>query len=718
MTTTTFKGARYIVKFADPIEWDATRAYEAIESVQHEGFTYISKQPVPVGVQIDNEAFWLCWADPNAQMEQLRQLVSGYVDDVEAMQVLIPASDFSAESTVKDYIDTAITDVSGIIPANAFNSTDTVKKYIDDADYKRAIVFNTIADMKASDILQFGMICHTNGFYASGDGGAAWYKIGNSGTANEMDVIACGELFASYIPQDEIIAAQFGCVENADISENMSIMLDYNLPINGMNKSYIMNNPVYAPKIFKLKNTKINFNHTATGFFIRADNTDYKSPLTRIIDEVEIENCEFYNAIDINTGNVDSYSAAMPIYAKHVKVIDSIFRDNECNGLMLYGENASAFENVYINNCIAFNNGSYNQNTSTRIKTAMGIGSYQDVNNYNSHVSIENCVCYENANSGIGFHGLNNVHIHDCKCYTNFEHGITVQSALKAVIANCISFNNSIRQIRIQGDWNISPTYCKNIIVSNCILNGNNIFGIGGGCSGIVIDNCIIVKETSGNIISLDPMGKWDNNITVKNCKITFPEDVYYQKKALLAQLTACEQDVICIDNIVNNVINPIDGEVLNRTDTIEPTQLFITALPYIYGLADSVPTINTSQLTVSENEYTTEAGSGYLYADIPLSEIKKYVAFYIEGEYTHINSNSNNGIRPQMRGGANTIEFSNRTAAQSCKVSNTKCKYCMVLDKTELEEVYTDSTTIRFRFIVSNVIGDTFKLDKILLFK
>ena len=87
-----YVGERYITKFADPIQWDANRAYEQIEAVQHEGFTYISKQPVPAGVQIDNEEFWLLWADPNAQMEQLRQYVETFdgritenTDDIEQL---------------------------------------------------------------------------------------------------------------------------------------------------------------------------------------------------------------------------------------------------------------------------------------------------------------------------------------------------------------------------------------------------------------------------------------------------------------------------------------------------------------------------------------------------------------------------------------------------------------------------------------------------------
>ena len=82
MSTTTFKGARYIVKFYD--SWDSANSYEAIVAVLHEGCTYLSKQPVPAGVQIDNTEFWLKWADPNAQMEQLYQLVQEYKAQVES----------------------------------------------------------------------------------------------------------------------------------------------------------------------------------------------------------------------------------------------------------------------------------------------------------------------------------------------------------------------------------------------------------------------------------------------------------------------------------------------------------------------------------------------------------------------------------------------------------------------------------------------------------
>lgn len=112
MSTTMFKGARYLVKFDG--EWSADNAYEAIVAVKHNAYTYLSKQPVPVGVQIDNTDFWLCWADPNAQMEELRQLVLQYKDAADQAAIdatnainLIGDGFSSPDNTVTDFANDA-----------------------------------------------------------------------------------------------------------------------------------------------------------------------------------------------------------------------------------------------------------------------------------------------------------------------------------------------------------------------------------------------------------------------------------------------------------------------------------------------------------------------------------------------------------------------------------------------------------------------------------
>lgn len=68
--------------------------------------------------------------------------------------------------------------------------------------------FDTIAGMQADSNLQAGDICHTNGFHSAGDGGAAFYKIATSGTANGMDVLACGDVFANLVITESYVTPE------------------------------------------------------------------------------------------------------------------------------------------------------------------------------------------------------------------------------------------------------------------------------------------------------------------------------------------------------------------------------------------------------------------------------------------------------------------------------------------------------------------------------
>lgn len=72
--------------------------------------------------------------------------------------------------------------------------------------------FETVAAMQAATYLEAGMTCHTNGFHTSGDGGAAYYTVSASGTANGMDVLACaGGLIATLVVTEPYVTPeQFG----------------------------------------------------------------------------------------------------------------------------------------------------------------------------------------------------------------------------------------------------------------------------------------------------------------------------------------------------------------------------------------------------------------------------------------------------------------------------------------------------------------------------
>lgn len=73
MSVREYIGARYIMKFADPIQHDSTKSYEPLTVVQYEGASYISRKAVPVGIAITNTEYWIRMADFNAQIELYRQ---------------------------------------------------------------------------------------------------------------------------------------------------------------------------------------------------------------------------------------------------------------------------------------------------------------------------------------------------------------------------------------------------------------------------------------------------------------------------------------------------------------------------------------------------------------------------------------------------------------------------------------------------------------------
>lgn len=80
--TRQYVGARYVPKFANPIEWDAERIYEPLEMVTYLNNTYTSKKPVPQGIEITNKEYWVITGNYNAQVEQYRQQVEALGEDV------------------------------------------------------------------------------------------------------------------------------------------------------------------------------------------------------------------------------------------------------------------------------------------------------------------------------------------------------------------------------------------------------------------------------------------------------------------------------------------------------------------------------------------------------------------------------------------------------------------------------------------------------------
>lgn len=84
-------GARYVPKFADPIEWDNLRSYEAMEIVTYLGTSYTSKKPVPTGVELNNSEYWVVTGNYNAQVEKYREETAKNREDIVLIENQIDA---------------------------------------------------------------------------------------------------------------------------------------------------------------------------------------------------------------------------------------------------------------------------------------------------------------------------------------------------------------------------------------------------------------------------------------------------------------------------------------------------------------------------------------------------------------------------------------------------------------------------------------------------
>lgn len=78
-----YVGARYVPKFADPVEWSANATYEPLTIVTYHGNSYTSRTFVPAGVIPTDEVYWAVTGNYNAQVEQYRQEVNQLEQNVE-----------------------------------------------------------------------------------------------------------------------------------------------------------------------------------------------------------------------------------------------------------------------------------------------------------------------------------------------------------------------------------------------------------------------------------------------------------------------------------------------------------------------------------------------------------------------------------------------------------------------------------------------------------
>lgn len=168
-----YVGARYVPKFADPIEWDIERGYESLTIVTYKGESYTSKCPVPPGIDIKNERYWVLTGAYNAQVEEyknqvkdLSQQVTGFASDNKEFRDKITqyekdnaemknsvASTVARVDALAERVDNADAAISDLQAGQAQTVKDIAALESKDADLQRQITSNDtdISAIQAKD---------------------------------------------------------------------------------------------------------------------------------------------------------------------------------------------------------------------------------------------------------------------------------------------------------------------------------------------------------------------------------------------------------------------------------------------------------------------------------------------------------------------------------------------------------------------------------------
>lgn len=210
------------------------------------------QKPVPPFVQFCCAAIPQVFDDSLSYYEALCAMWK-YLD--ETVKVInnnaMITEDFVAKvNELKDYVDHYFDNLDVQEEINnkldAMVEAGTLQEII--AEYLDANVtwtFDTVADMKLATNLIDGSYARTLGFHSIGDGGASIYKISDTGTADEMEVIAVGDLFATLVKPTVVNPEIFGAYGDGIHADTDAIQKAINsgYPVK-MTKDYLIM-PIY-----------------------------------------------------------------------------------------------------------------------------------------------------------------------------------------------------------------------------------------------------------------------------------------------------------------------------------------------------------------------------------------------------------------------------------------------------------------------------------------
>lgn len=461
--------------------------------------------------------------------------------------------------------------------AEAGTLSDIISQYLNST---AIFGFDTVADMKLATNLTDGSYARTLGFHSINDGGGALYHITDTGTANEMDVIAIDTLYANLVepknvrqfgaygdgthddtsyferalavsptmfipagnyllgnvdtPADTILSGEKDSVLLGISGSDYILRLDSNTNIKGISfdgNDSTGNAVITANLKSNITIDKCNFTDVSHKAVIFTDTTD-----------VKVESCTFSNVQDVgvlvipSTKNVDN-----------VAVKDCKF-SNVAQSSLAYAVYFNSGDTYYVKDSVI----------EDCIVNSAGYGGYFPGGDNNS---VINCSAYNCAGwRGIWVHDSANIIIRGGTYASCGKDGIYVSKAHNVIIDGVTAYNNTNNGIGIDGDQTASGRYQttatnKNTTVCNCLVFNNNQYN--GDYCGIRIGgtgetNCTIANNniyddqaTVTHKRSIETVANGSGHIVMGNiCGLSKQKGI------------ECPSAVVLTDNTLNGVGN------------------------------------------------------------------------------------------------------------------------------------------------------------------
>ena len=472
-----------------------------------------------------------------------------------------------------------------------------------------AWVFDTVADMKSATNLVDGSFARTLGFHTINDGGGATYIISDTGTANEMDVIAIDSLYATLIKPSTVTPELYGaygdgthddsdCIQEC-LTKNTIVhmpniylvtkQLEYNGTIDGEGTGVLKTDTstrfsgAFLASTTNLKVRGLKFDCKSTVAFTLDDKFNHYNIGIIANGNLEVSECEFRNL----------YEKFIRVYgndAERVSIHDNFF-------------SSDSKTNVYMSICIELSNVINDKADIDIYNNTLKGYEYTYVDRYDNDTNINACgLSMNNINvrtlnvdgnvfdhlgregSVSGNLGLSRLTVIDCYFNVTPLHltnnkitnchwtALRLHCTNNAIIdSNIITAARACSEtiITISDSYNSTgeaPTGCDNVVISNNVIrNYNNVFEQG-----------IFINSYSGASIAgagNDGFSGHVNNLTIVNndiyfaCKHFFVFD--YSLKNFYFNNNRIEEDLSGVSGIGAHDLFIVDSRSVMKTATV-----------------------------------------------------------------------------------------------------------------------------------------------------